>query len=107
MPRSYPKRVSGGKSPAQQKLRSKPLFPEAAALSFLRLAPVSPLEALHSPGGVYQFLLPREKGIAVGTKLQPEIPLPGGAGAECIPAGAVRSNFLIFRMNSCFHCLVP
>ena len=57
-------------------------------------------------GRVDQLLLPGKEGVAGGTDFHLDF-LIHGAGFHLVPAGALRGNFLIFRMDILFHRSYP
>jgi MacB-like periplasmic core domain len=60
-------------------------------------------EALHAAGGVHQFLLAGEERMATRADFHADVALMGRAGHKVITARTVHTNFVIRRMNSCFH----
>lgn len=64
-------------------------------------------ETLDAAGGVHKFLLAGEKWMARGTDFHADVALMGRAGNKGVPAGAMDANFVIVRMNSCFHSGQP
>src|SRR6266576_1717702 len=60
-------------------------------------------EALHAAGGVHQLLLAREERMAIRADFYADIALMSRPGHKGIPAGAMHTDFVIRRVNSCFH----
>ena len=60
------------------------------------------LEAINTSAGVYQLLLTREEGVALGTNFHTDI-LLGGAGRIDSTASAADGGLLIIRMDSFLH----
>jgi hypothetical protein len=66
------------------------------------------LEALDAAGGIDQFLLAGEKGMATGADFDSDqFAFLGGAGLERASAGAVNSYSVIIGMDSFFHWAAP
>jgi hypothetical protein len=64
--------------------------------------PIFFLETFHPSGGIDQFLLAREKGMAPGTNFHGDLFL-AGSGADLIAAGTLDDRINILRMNPFFH----
>ena len=60
-------------------------------------------EALDAAGGVDQLLLAGEEWMAARADFNADVALMGGAGHKRIAARAVHTDFVIGRMNCCFH----
>src|ERR1700721_732738 len=60
-------------------------------------------EALDAAGGVHQFLLAGEEGMAGGADFHADRALVRRAGRECASARAMHVDFTVIRMNGCFH----
>src|SRR5579864_666403 len=69
----------------------------------LRCLGILAAEALHAAGGVHQLLLAGEERMAVRADFYADIALMGRPGHEGIPAGAMHTDFVIRRVDSCFH----
>jgi len=81
-------------------LRLNSLLP---ALSILvRYTSVFFLKTLHTPGGIYQFLLTCEKWMAGGTDFNADF-LCRGPGLELVSAGTTGLYDIEFRVNVLFH----
>jgi hypothetical protein len=61
-------------------------------------------EPFHAAGAVHDFLFAGVKRVAGGTNLNIKIVAQGRAGGEGIAAGASDLDFLIFRVDTGFHC---
>ena len=59
------------------------------------------LEAINTSAGVYQLLLTREEGVALGANVNDDI-LLGGAGLNDIAAGTADRGLLVLGMMPCF-----
>jgi hypothetical protein len=68
--------------------------------------PIFSLETFHPSGGIDQFLLAREKGMAPGTNFHGDLFLVG-SGADLIAAGTLDDRIDKLRMNLFFHCNPP
>jgi hypothetical protein len=68
--------------------------------------PIFFLETFHPSGGIDQFLLAREKGMAARTNFHGDLFFVG-LGADLIAAGTLDDRIDILRMNPFFHCNPP
>jgi hypothetical protein len=59
-------------------------------------------EAVHSSGGIHEFLLSGKEGMALGTDVYPDAGA-GGAGVDYFSAGTDNRTILVFGMNLVFH----
>ena len=57
------------------------------------------LEAINTSAGVYQLLLAREEGVALGANVNDDI-LLGGAGLNDISAGTAARGLLVLGMDA-------
>ena len=64
------------------------------------------LEAINTSAGVYQLLLTREEGVALGANVNDDI-LLGGAGLNDIAAGTADRGLLVLGMDALFHVVSP
>ena len=64
------------------------------------------LEAINTSAGVYQLLLTREEGVALGANVNDDI-LLGGAGLNDIAAGTADRGLLVVGMDALFHVVSP
>ena len=64
------------------------------------------LEAINTSAGVYQLLLAREEGVALGANVNDDI-LLGGAGLNDIAAGTADRGLLVLGMDALFHVVSP
>jgi len=60
-------------------------------------------ETLDSAGGIHELLLAREKGMAICADFHADVALVGRARGKDVAAGAMDANFVIIRMDRCFH----
>jgi hypothetical protein len=61
-------------------------------------------ESLDAPGGVDQFLLAGEKGMATRANFYSQrVALDGRTRRESVPAGAMHGNSVIVGVNAGFH----
>jgi len=60
-------------------------------------------EALHSAGGIHQFLLAGKERMAIRADFYVNIAFVGGSGAECVSACAMDAHFLVCGMDRCLH----
>ena len=60
-------------------------------------------EALDPARGVHELLLTREKRVATGADFHVDVALVGGPGGKCAAARAMHVDFVVCRMNGCFH----
>ena len=67
---------------------------------------VTLLEAVYTSAGVYQLLLTREEGVALGANVNDDI-LLGGAGLNDIAAGTADRGLLVLGMDALFHVVSP
>jgi hypothetical protein len=71
---------------------------------FSRIAfSVLPAEALHAASGVHKLLLAGKEGMAGSADFHADVALVGRPGDECVAASAMHADFIVMRMNSCFH----
>ena len=64
------------------------------------------LEAINTSAGVYQLLLTREEGVALGANVNDDV-LLGGAGLNDIAAGTADRGLLVVGMDALFHVVSP
>ena len=64
------------------------------------------LEAINTSAGVYQLLLAREEGVALGANVNDDI-LLSGAGLNDIAAGTADRGLLVLGMDALFHVVSP
>ena len=64
------------------------------------------LEAINTSAGVYQLLLAREEGVALGANVNDDV-LLGGAGLNDIAASATNGRLLIIGMDALLHVVSP
>jgi hypothetical protein len=64
------------------------------------------LEAINTSAGVYQLLLTREEGVALGANVNDDI-LLSGAGLNDIAAGTADRGLLVLGMDALFHVVSP
>src|ERR1039458_8341792 len=60
-------------------------------------------ETLDAAGGVHELLLAGKEGMAGGADFYADVALVGGAGDECVTAGAMHADFAVAGMDGCFH----
>ena len=60
-------------------------------------------EALDAAGGVDQFLLAGEEGVASGADFDADVALVGGTGHKSVAAGTVHAGFVVSRMDGWLH----
>ena len=60
-------------------------------------------ETLHPSGGINQLLLAGEEWMAVGANFNVDIATVRRARGERVSARAVHPDFVVRRVNSCFH----
>jgi hypothetical protein len=70
------------------------------------LLAVTPVETIHTAGGVNQLLLAGKKGMAGGTDFHVQVAFTRRTSLESLAAGTGHGYFAIFRMNSGFHFLL-
>ena len=90
------------KSHASLKAHDAPEQPQAAP----QLHAVALLEAINASAGVYQLLLTREEGVALGANVNDDV-LLGGAGLNDIAAGTADRGLLVVGMDALFHVVSP
>ena len=61
------------------------------------------LELINATAGINELLLTRKERMAFGANFNTDAVL-NGAGHEFLAASALYSDFLVFGMDSCFHC---
>jgi hypothetical protein len=64
--------------------------------------PVFAFKSFHAPTGIDKFLLPREKGMALGTDLHAQV-FHGRSGFKGLPAGAGYLCPKVAGVNFFFH----
>ena len=64
---------------------------------------ITPVESIHTAGGIDQFLFAGKEGMAGRTNLNMQIALAGRTGLEGLAAGAGDGYLVIFRVNSRLH----
>ena len=64
------------------------------------------LEAINTSAGVYQLLLAREEGVALGANVNDDI-LLSGASLNDIAASATNGRLLIIGMDALLHVVSP
>jgi hypothetical protein len=60
-------------------------------------------EALDPARGIHQLLFTGEKRVATGADFHVDVALVGGAGSKGATARAMHVDFVVCRMNGCFH----
>ena len=64
------------------------------------------VELGHASAGIYQLLLTREEGVALGANVNDDV-LLGGAGLNDIAAGTADRGLLVLGMDALFHVVSP
>ena len=75
-----------------------------SGFGFSRVAPgVLAAETLDAAGGVHELLLAGKEGMAGGADFYADVALVGGAGDECVTAGAMHADLAVAGVDGCFH----